>query len=401
MNEYVIAGEKLYPLKDKRIKSKVGKEYSSKHVKITVATDYYSGKQIQHDYTGKNNHEVQSKINESICLNDEQLNLISNSITFEQLLDEYFDYKAGRISETYMKALRNFSRHYLIPRVGQVLIRDFKHDDVVKIQNEIMRTLNNLSCGARTFQILNNSLDYACKKGYLACNPCKYAQAYVINKREQPILKRDQIYKLLVVEKDNQYAGVYAIILLLALRFGEAVGLSWDQVDLENKTVTISQQIDINGNIQKSTKTRLDRILTIPECAVYYFMRQKDIQECQEIFYPKWNNQYNLVFTDNKGQPLDRYKIAQDFKAIMKETSNPEVTLHSLRRTTATILAENVSMLASQYYLGHIDHTSTSNYIYPAAKNTEQLVNVMATHFEKSFYEAGLDKIYPPYEGGQ
>ena len=394
MNEYVIAGEKIYPLKEKRTKSKAGKEYSSKHVKITVATDYFSGRQIQHDYTGKNNHEVQSKINASRCLNDEQLNLISNSITFEQLLSEYLDYKTGRISEIYIKSLRNFSRRYLMPRIGKILIKDFKHDDVVNIQNEIMRTLNNLSCGARTFQILNNSLDYACKKGYLSCNPCKYAQAYTLNKREQPILKQDQIYKLLVSEKDHQYSGIYAIILLLALRFGEALGLSWDQVDFENRTVTISQQLKQDDKLQKHTKTRVDRCITIPECALYYFERQKDIQECQEIFFPKWHNQYNLVFTDNKGQPLNRNLVAQDFKAIMKETSNPSVTLHSLRRTTATILAENVSILASQYYLGHVDHNSTSNYIYPAAKNTEQLVNIMAKHFEQSFYEAELDKIY-------
>ncbi len=394
MNEYVIAGEKLYPLKEKRIKSKVGKEYSSKHVKITVATDYYSGKQIQHDYTGKNNHEVQNKINESICLNDDQLNLISNEITLDQLLNEYIDYKKGKISEQYVKSLRNFSKRYLIPRLGQVFIKNLKHEDIVNIQTEIMNKFNYSCNGQTVFSILKCSLDYACKKGYIACNPCKYAQAYVTNKPEKPILKQDQIYKLLVVEKDHLYSGAYAIILLLALRFGEALGLSWDQVDLENRTVIISQQLDINGNIQKSTKTRLDRKLTIPECAVYYFERQKDIQECQEIFYPKWNNQYNLVFTDHKGQPLSRHLVAQDFKAIMKETSNPEVTLHSLRRTTATILAENVSMLASQYYLGHVDHSSTSNYVYPASKNTEQLVNIMAEHFEQSFYEAELDKIY-------
>ena len=394
MNEYVIAGEKLYPLKEKRIKSKAGKEYSSKHVKITVATDYFSGKQIQHDYTGKNNHEVQSKINESICLNDEQLNLVSNEITLEQLLEEYIDYKEGKICAQYSKSLRNFSRRYLIPRAGKVLIKDLKHDDIVNIQTEIMNEFKHAYNGHMVFYILKCSLDYACKKGYIACNPCKYAQAYAITKREQPILKQDQIYKLLVVEKSNQYAGLFAVILLLALRFGEAVGLSWDQVDLENRAVTISQQLNINGNIQKSTKTRLDRKITIPECAVYYFEQQKDIQECQKIFYPKWNNQYNLVFTDNKGQAFNRLSVSQCFKNIMEDTSNPSVTLHSLRRTTATILAENVSMLASQYYLGHIDHSSTSNYVYPASKNTEQLVNIMAKHFEQSFYEAGLDKIY-------
>ena len=400
MNEYVIAGEKLYPVKEKIIKSKTGKEYSSKHVKITVATDYYSGKQIQHDYTGKNNNEVQNKINESTCLNDEQLNLITHDINIEQLIDEYLNYKTGQVTDERINYLQKFSRRYIIPKIGKTLINDLKREDIINIQNNIKQEFNNKNSVSTCFYLMKNALDYACKAGYISCNPCKYAQAYEKVKYEQPILNSDQIRKLLVTEKEHVYSGIYAVILFLALRFGEALGLSWEQIDWENRTITISQQLKEGNKLKKSTKTKVDHTITAPKCVFYYLERQKDIQAFWKEFNPKWNNVYNLVFTDKNGDPCDRGSVARCFKKIMKDTSNPAVTLHSLRRTTATILAENVSMLASQYYLGHVSRSSTGNYIYPSSKNTDQLINIMSEHFEQTFYASGLDKIYPPCEGG-
>lgn len=78
----------------------------------------------------------------------------------------------------------------------------------------------------------------------------------------------------------------------------------------------------------------------------------------------------------------------------MSDTSNPAVSLHSLRRTTATILAENVSVIAVQYYLGHVQRGASLKYIYPSQKNFLLLVETMSKHFEKIFYESELEKIY-------
>ena len=390
MNKYVIAGEKLYPLRDKIISSKSGKKYLSRHVKITVATDYYSGKQIQHDYTGKNNYEVQSKIDESICLSDQQLNLIPNNITLEQLLNEYLDYKTDQITSTSLKVLKRFSELYIIPRLGNTLIKNIKKEDIINIQSE-MKTITGT---ARCFYLMKASLDYACKKGYISCNPCKYTQIYqrVIN--QQPILNPDQIYKLLVEEKDNIYSGLYAILLFLALRFGEGLGLSWKQIDFEKRTVTISQQINEDHKLVYETKTKINRCLNAPECAFYYFERQKKFQALQKIHNPEWNNFHNLVFTDKNGNPLKRSVIYTNFKKIMSSTSNPNVTLHSLRRTTATILAEKVSMISAQYYLGHVSEGSSTKYIFPSSTDIEHLVSVMAEHFDKAFDSANLGEIY-------
>ena len=156
MNDHVIAGEKLYHLKNKIVKSKAGKKYLSKHVKITVATDYYSGKQIQHDYTGKNNYEVQNRIDESVCLNDDQLRLIPNNVTIEQLLNEYFDYKHDQVTECYIKMLKRFAKKNIFPKLGNILIKNIKKDDVINLQSEIKTNSTIRKC----FYLMKASFDH-------------------------------------------------------------------------------------------------------------------------------------------------------------------------------------------------------------------------------------------------
>ncbi len=395
MNNYVTAGGKIYKLREKKIRSKSGATYGSNHVKITVATDYYTGKQIQHDYTGKTNYEVQKKIDSSKCLTDGQLNLIPNNITVNQLVNEYLNYKKGFVNQYSVNSTLGICRNYIFPTIGDMLIKKIKSDDIFKLQAEIFNDTKRISVPPKVFYILKCAFNYACKKGYLSCNPCIKAYIYSSAKRTQSILNKEQIYKLLVTEKDSIYSGLLAIIFLLALRFGEGVGLSWDQVDFEKKIIVISQQIDVKNKLQKSTKTGLDRIITPPEIVFRYLERQKEIQEQQKINNPSWDNPDNFIFTNSKGKHFRRSSVEEYFRKIMDNTSNPSVDIHSLRRTTATILAENLSLNAVQYYLGHLRRQTSVRYIYPSEKGIEHLTKIMAEHFETPFNNAGLKEIYP------
>ena len=385
MNDYVVAGKKVYPLHEKIIRAKSGKEYKNKHVKITVATDFYSGKQIQHDYTGRTNFEVQSKIDNSICLNDEQLNLIPNEITVKDLFDEFFEYQKNLVSESFLIMERGMFKNYINPKIGKIKIKELKKEDIIILQDNIHKFGHGKTRSSHAFFIIKSAMNYACKKGYISYNPCLHAQVHNYQKTEQTILNKDQIYKLLVTEKENRYAGLYALILLMGLRTGEAIGLSWNQVNFERKTVIISQQINVKQKLQMSTKTKINRCITIPDCALFYLNKQRKIQEFQKLKNHKWNNPHNFVFTDSNGNPFSRPTIGKNFKRIMKDTSNPHVSLHSLRRTIASIIAENVSMQAVKYYLGHVKLSTSTRYVYSSMKDTEHLSHTMSEYFRPLF----------------
>ena len=66
MNQYVTVNERLYPARKRSGKSGV-------QVKLTVGRNIITGRQIQHDYTGRDASEVQQRIDASRSLSDEQL----------------------------------------------------------------------------------------------------------------------------------------------------------------------------------------------------------------------------------------------------------------------------------------------------------------------------------------
>ena len=54
-----------------------------------------------------------------------------------------------------------------------------------------------------------------------------------------------------------------------------------------------------------------------------------------------WDNEYNLVFTNEFGKPLHHFSVYSHLKRILKECGMEGYTFHSLRHSFATISIEN------------------------------------------------------------
>ena len=74
-----------------------------------------------------------------------------------------------------------------------------------------------------------------------------------------------------------------------------------------------------------------------------------------KIAGPLWANEWNLVFTDERGAPLKRERISQGvFKRLLSEAGLPSMPFHGLRHTAATmLLAAGGNVKAISELLGH------------------------------------------------
>jgi integrase len=63
-----------------------------------------------------------------------------------------------------------------------------------------------------------------------------------------------------------------------------------------------------------------------------------------------------LVFSDDRGRPLDQYRLRRSFYALLRAAALPKVNLYSLRRTTASIMhALGVLPRVIASRMGHAD----------------------------------------------
>lgn len=69
-----------------------------------------------------------------------------------------------------------------------------------------------------------------------------------------------------------------------------------------------------------------------------------------------------MVFTTKTGKYMDHTYVERTFKAMIKDTDFPDITLHSLRHAYATfMLAQGVDLKVVSSLLGHSSISTTAN----------------------------------------
>lgn len=113
---------------------------------------------------------------------------------------------------------------------------------------------------------LNLMMRYAVKNGYIKHNPCEVVEAPKEDTEEKRSLRASHVQDLIFkLNPANVMECGVILCVTLGLRRGEIVGLSWEDVDFENKTVHVCHSYDDDGNMNKPKTKAGDRFLPMPE----------------------------------------------------------------------------------------------------------------------------------------
>lgn len=162
-----------------------------------------------------------------------------------------------------------------------------------------------------------------------------------------------ELNKLLDVAKQQANITNYTILLTLSytgLRRGEGFGLTWNNIDFQNKTLTVERNRGNYGTGTPKTKNS------------YRTIKIDDTLIEQLRIYKKWSKEKLLanglilteesfIFIDENGTPSSYENIRYILIKLIKKNGLPNVTLHGLRHTHATILLNsgiNVKVIAER-----------------------------------------------------
>jgi integrase len=142
-------------------------------------------------------------------------------------------------------------------------------------------------------------------------------------------------------EDDPLYAA-YVLILVLGLRKGEVIGLTWAAVDLETAELDVSWQLQrVRGQLlHRETKTEAsDARLPLPAiCTTALRMRQQAQARARERMDGRWIDT-GLVFTTLAGTPFEPRNFNRRFETRCASAGVRLITVHDTRHTCATLLA--------------------------------------------------------------
>ena len=198
-----------------------------------------------------------------------------------------------------------------------------------------------------------------------------------------------QAIRLLELMEDQQiqYRTAVAILLFTGMRRGELLGLNWNDVNFENMTIDIQrtlQYLPEKGTYIEDTKTISSRrVIKAATSAIEYL---KEFQQWQQKEFFKLGINWNInnpIFLSINGTPMHPDTLTGWFREFIKTTDLPEIHIHSLRHTNATLLIANgVSLTTVAGNLGHSNsNTTTQVYAHAiqsaAAASAEMLDNLL------------------------
>ena len=200
-------------------------------------------------------------------------------------------------------------------------------------------TLNKLKC------VSSMILDCAVRHNERIVN---FSSALKI-KRNAPKTKRQMLTEEQIRTVNNSYNdefGLYAYFLLwTGLRRGELLALQWKDINLEERTVSITKSVIYVSNQPeiKSPKTESGvRVVPLPECLA-------------EKLRPGKREEY--VFGGEA--PMTKIMLRRRWDKYCAQ-HNMTITQHQLRHTYATMLKQkNISPKDAQQMLGHADLRTT------------------------------------------
>lgn len=207
------------------------------------------------------------------------------------------------------------------------------------------------------------------------------------NNSEKPeieVYSIDECKKLFELSR-NEGENFYCIILLAVLcglRRGEILGLSWDDIDFETKSILINKNLlyyPKKGVKLTTPKTKSSiRKIVAPDIIFEQLKVVKKIQDENKDLFEVDYNSYNLCFTNFEGRPMNPDTFSTQYSRMLRKNKDKirYVKFHGLRHTNASLLiAAKTDITTTSKRLGHKSTKTTLDIYSHLLEKTDKIAS--------------------------
>jgi integrase len=280
-------------------------------------------------------------------------------ITFKEFAKTWLDVYVknnNRLSEQQHK--EGCLRLYLVPYFGKHHLDQIGNLDVENFKAKMMKTKLSEDSINHFLSTLSTCLKTAMEWDIIKSIPRIKRLRVTPNKFDY--LTEEEADQILA-QAEGQIKEMIFFCLKTGVRFGELIALDWNDIDFQEKQITVRRSI-VRG-IMGSTKSNKIRYIPL-------------ISSVSDMLIKRAKS-HGFVFTRHKTHFTQHYSCKKLYQAC-RGAKLRKIGWHKLRHTFASHLAQNgVAIQAIKELLGHSDITTTMRYAHLSPSALRSAMNVL------------------------
>ncbi len=328
--------------------------------RAAVSLGFENGKSKRKTITAKTRTEVQNRLTVLLRSRQQGLPTPSEKQTVEQFLSWWLiEVATPSVRPKTFTFYEVMTRLHLIPGLGKIALTKLTPQQVQSFINAKLEAGLSARTVKHLHRTLTTALGVAVKYSMVQRNVSAIVEPPRLGKSAAKYFTVEQARKFLGAADGDRLYPLYATVLSIGLRLGEALGLSWSDVDLNAGRVTVNRTLQRLKGKMVLVEPKTDgsrRTISLPAVAIAALTHHRESQRDDALLAgSRWSGEdWNLVFPSSLGTPLDARNVLRRFQKMLEVAGLPKMRIHDLRHSAASILiAQGVSSKAISELLGH------------------------------------------------
>lgn len=303
------------------------------------------------------------------------------------------EYCENNLKQTTVLNYRKRINNQIIPRIGKYHLNSIRTDAMQHVIDDMFQNNYARNSISTVKGILSKSMKWAKKQHYIEVNHALELEMPLVTavpkKGETRKHVRQYLEKELIDDLFKRFPEGHPCYIPLifgyrcGLRLGEAFGVCWEDIDLEEGTLTVKRQIQYDENINElyisSPKYNSTRTMPLDSDTIELLKRTRTQQKKAKLYYGEhWTQQYvsddHYINESRNGKEIHFVNIRENGTQVkprcmqhvgrmMKlQLNRPEWDFHSLRHThCADLFDAGLPMNSVKNFMGHKNIETTLN----------------------------------------
>lgn len=302
----------------------------------------------------------------------------------DYVMEWYETYKKPHLSASSKQNYTTILNNHVLPAFAARQIRAITAPELQRFLNDLGGYGKTTINYAKT--IIQSVFNLAYVSGIIDRDPARALKKPAADSKNRRALTDAETKAVLTVGNEHPEGLILLLLYYTGARRGEALGLQWRDIDFENRTISISRDVDFVANAIGGLKTAYsERIVPMPEALMAVLNPLRGIGEtfvlqspmthgylAQSTFVRRWRRLMQALYAVDNSIENKIIKEHTDKAGNTTQIRASILTPHYFRHNYAsTLYNSGVDILAAQKYLGHADVKTTLSIYAHLAENRE------------------------------